>query len=409
MTNDDTHTVLARKLRPQNFAELIGQDHITSVLKEAISRKKFHHAYLLTGPRGVGKTSMARILSKCLNCESGPIDTPCNTCEQCTQISQGLSFDTIEIDAASKSKVDDIKEFLEHVCYSNKKSRYKILIIDEIHMLSMHSFNALLKVLEEPQKNLIFIMATTEQKKIPLTIISRCLHFCFKKIDNATIKNYALELKHKNILQNSLENIDHLISSSDGSLRDFLNNIEKLPIASIHEDLDHLNPEKYSQSLLQAIIMKERESIQNILKNIDDYSVDIHQIFINLLEACYNSCRKIYDKNQEMQNIDHYITFYHIIQIGIRQLEWTHSKKIVLEMIIMQLLFQVLERDTVSNIPLSQNKNTKIQISENKNTKIQISENKNTKIQNSNSNLEMQKEKSIKMINNIFDSEEIIL
>ena len=110
-----------------------------------------------------------------------------------------------------------------------------------------------------------------------------------------------------------------------------------------------------------------------------------------------------------MQNIDHYITFYHIIQIGIRQLEWTHSKKIVLEIIIMQLLFQVLERDTVSNIPLSQNKNTKIQISENKNTKIQISENKNTKIQNSNSNLEMQKEKSIKMINNIFDSEEIIL
>ena len=174
--------MLARKWRPQVFEEVIGQRPITRTLQNAISQKRVAHAFLFTGARGVGKTSTARILAKALNCEKGPQINPCNQCTTCQEISSGTSMDVIEIDGASNRGIDEIRELRENVRYTPAKSRYKIYIIDEVHMLTREAFNALLKTLEEPPPHIIFIFATTEPHKIPATILSRCQRYDFKRI-----------------------------------------------------------------------------------------------------------------------------------------------------------------------------------------------------------------------------------
>ena len=181
------YLVLARKWRPQNFTDLIGQEHVSQTLANAIRSGRIHHAFLFTGARGVGKTSAARILAKALNCDEGLSDQPCNTCSSCTEITAGQGLDVLEIDGASNTGVDDVRELRENIRYLPNRSRYKIFIIDEVHMLSTNAFNALLKTLEEPPDHAKFIFATTEPHKIPITILSRCQRFDFRKIPLARV------------------------------------------------------------------------------------------------------------------------------------------------------------------------------------------------------------------------------
>src|SRR5499425_1937023 len=182
-----SYLALARKWRPHSFDELVGQEHVRVALGNALAQGRVHHAFLFTGTRGVGKTTIARILSKCLNCETGVTATPCGTCAACKEIDEGRFVDLIEVDAASRTKVDDTRELLENVQYAPTRGRYKVYLIDEVHMLSTHSFNALLKTFEEPPPDVVFIMATTDQHKVPETITSRCQLFEFRTIATAKI------------------------------------------------------------------------------------------------------------------------------------------------------------------------------------------------------------------------------
>src|SRR5439155_1422236 len=172
-----TYQVLARRLRPQRFADVVGQDHVTRTLQAAIAAGRVAHAFLFTGPRGVGKTTTARLLAKALNCERGPTPEPCNACANCKEIGEGTAFDVLEIDGASHTQVDKMRDLMETVAHLPLKSRFKIFIIDEVHMLSSHSFNALLKTLEEPPPHVKFIFATTEPHKVLATVVSRCQRY----------------------------------------------------------------------------------------------------------------------------------------------------------------------------------------------------------------------------------------
>ena len=169
-----SYQVLARKWRPRIFREMVGQEHVLQALINALDHNRLHHAYLFTGTRGVGKTTIARILAKCLNCETGVSSEPCGTCSACREIAEGRFVDLIEVDAASRTKVEDTRELLENVQYAPSRGRYKVYLIDEVHMLSNSSFNALLKTLEEPPPHVKFLLATTDPQKLPMTILSRC-------------------------------------------------------------------------------------------------------------------------------------------------------------------------------------------------------------------------------------------
>ncbi len=192
-----SYQVLARKWRPRNFQDMVGQEHILRMLGNALEQKRLHHAYLFTGTRGVGKTTLARILAKCLNCEANVTATPCGSCPACKAIDAGQFIDLYEVDAASRTKVEDTRELLENVCYPPNQGRYKIYLIDEVHMLSNHSFNALLKTLEEPPEHVKFLLATTDPKRLPITILSRCLQFHLKRITPEKISGHFEHIRTK--------------------------------------------------------------------------------------------------------------------------------------------------------------------------------------------------------------------
>ncbi len=215
-----SYLVFARKWRPQFFSEVIGQKHVTKTLQNAISSERIGHAFLLTGSRGVGKTSVARILAKALNCKDGPATEPCNDCPACTGITNGSSVDVLEIDGASNTGVDDVRELRENARYLPAQSRRKIYIIDEVHMLSNSAFNALLKTLEEPPTHVVFIFATTEPHKIPETILSRCQRFDFRRIPLQEILNQLKKVVQKEGVQISEQSLLVLCREAEGSMRD---------------------------------------------------------------------------------------------------------------------------------------------------------------------------------------------
>ncbi len=217
-----SYQVLARKWRPTRFSEMVGQEHVLRALVNALDRDRLHHAYLFTGTRGVGKTTIARIFAKCLNCEEGVSSDPCGRCASCLEIAEGRSVDLLEVDAASRTKVEDTRELLENVQYAPTRSRYKVYLIDEVHMLSGHSFNALLKTLEEPPPHVKFLLATTDPQKLPATVLSRCLQFNLKNMPPEQIAGHLARILGEEGVEFDEAALWLLGSAAAGSMRDAL-------------------------------------------------------------------------------------------------------------------------------------------------------------------------------------------
>lgn len=222
-----SYQVLARKWRPSNFSEVAGQAHVLKSLINALDNERLHHAYLFTGTRGVGKTTLARILAKCLNCEKGISSKPCGQCDSCIEINEGRFIDLMEVDAASRTKVEDTRELLENVQYTPARGRFKVYLIDEVHMLSNHSFNALLKTLEEPPPHVKFLFATTDPQKLPITILSRCLQFNLKNLSPKMISDYLVEVLTQEKVSFDEEALWQIAAAAGGSMRDALTLVDQ--------------------------------------------------------------------------------------------------------------------------------------------------------------------------------------
>ncbi|MGQ7952100.1 DNA polymerase III subunit gamma/tau, partial [Providencia huashanensis] len=217
-----SYQVLARKWRPQKFSDVVGQQHVLTALANGLEHQRLHHAYLFSGTRGVGKTTIARLFAKGLNCEKGITASPCGQCVNCLEIEQGRFVDLIEIDAASRTKVEDTRELLDNVQYAPARGRFKVYLIDEVHMLSRHSFNALLKTLEEPPEHVKFLLATTDPQKLPVTILSRCLQFHLKALDVTQISEQLELILNAENIEHDLRARQLIARAADGSLRDAL-------------------------------------------------------------------------------------------------------------------------------------------------------------------------------------------
>ncbi|MSR12083.1 MAG: DNA polymerase III subunit gamma/tau [Gammaproteobacteria bacterium] len=222
-----SYQVLARKWRPSNFSQVAGQAHVLKSLINALDNGRLHHAYLFTGTRGVGKTTLARILAKCLNCEVCVSSTPCGECGSCREISEGRFIDLIEVDAASRTKVEDTRDLLDNVQYTPSRGRFKVYLIDEVHMLSTHSFNALLKTLEEPPPHVKFLFATTDPQKLPITVLSRCLQFNLKNLSPQQITEYLLKVLQQEKIEFTEDAIWQIAAAANGSMRDALTLVDQ--------------------------------------------------------------------------------------------------------------------------------------------------------------------------------------
>ncbi|HEX7416825.1 MAG TPA: DNA polymerase III subunit gamma/tau, partial [Steroidobacteraceae bacterium] len=223
-----SYTVLARKWRPRRFAEMVGQQHVLRALVNALDTDRVHHAFLFTGTRGVGKTTIARILAKCLNCEVRVGSEPCGICASCREIDEGRFVDLIEVDAVSRTKIDDTRELLDNVQYAPTRGRYKVYLIDEVHMLSAHSFNALLKTLEEPPPHVKFLLATTDPQKLPITVLSRCLQFNLKRLTLTLISERLKFILDAEKIEYDAAAVRLLAHAADGSMRDALSLLDQL-------------------------------------------------------------------------------------------------------------------------------------------------------------------------------------
>ncbi|MFH0930711.1 MAG: DNA polymerase III subunit gamma/tau [Candidatus Zixiibacteriota bacterium] len=315
-----SYLVMARKYRPMGFEELVDQKHVTTTLVNAINSKRIAHAYLFSGPRGTGKTTVARILAKALNCDKGPISEPCNLCSACKEINAGISIDVFEMDAASKSRVEDIRELIiEGVKYAPVRGKYKVYIIDEVQMLSPSAFDALLKTIEEPPINVVFIFATTEPQKIPATILSRCQRFDFKRIPFNDLVETINDISKKEDLEMEKEAIYTLARKADGSLRDCLSLLDqmiafggkKITKKIVDQTLGLVDQEVFFEL---TIIIKEKDSKKGLelLESLIDSGVDLPEFVLGLLDHLRNllvakvggESEKLFDLSQ------HYIEKY---------------------------------------------------------------------------------------------------
>ena len=289
---------LYRKYRPQTIEQIVGQEHIKKALANAIEMNRISHAYLFTGPRGTGKTSTARIFAKSLNCEKGPTINPCNECENCRNITNSIPIDVIEIDAASNRSVNDADEIIQKVALAPVQSRYKIYIIDEVHMLTNQAFNALLKTLEEPPKNVIFILATTEVHKVLDTIKSRCQRFDFKRITTDDIAKHLRYISDKEDINITDDALRYIAQNSAGGMRDSIALLDQLSVlnstseAISVDDINRLLGRLSFQSLtslFEAIASSKQNEALDILNSIYNQGNEPSQILSNLLEYFRNS------------------------------------------------------------------------------------------------------------------------
>jgi DNA polymerase-3 subunit gamma/tau len=289
------YQVSARKYRPGTFDDVIGQPHVVQTLMNAVSTKRIAHAYLFSGTRGVGKTTVARILAKALNCERGPTSRPCDTCENCREIAQGNSVDVIEIDGASNTSVDDVREIRENVKFTPFRGQFRVYIIDEVHMLSNSAFNALLKTLEEPPAHVVFIFATTEIHKIPATILSRCQHYNFRRIARTEIIERLRHVAAQDQLSLEERSFVALARASEGSMRDALSLLDQAIAyggkAISHADLELLLgavPQELVLELIQAIMAQDSPAALASLASLLDQGHDLRAFCADVVEHIRN-------------------------------------------------------------------------------------------------------------------------
>ena len=355
-----SYQVLARKWRPKNFEQVVGQEHVIRVLSNALTQNRLHHAYLFAGTRGVGKTTIARILAKCLNCETGITATPCEKCTACSAIDAGSFLDLIEVDAASRTRVEDTRDLLDNVQYLPAQGRFKIYIIDEVHMLSGHSFNALLKTLEEPPQHVKFLLATTDPQKLPITVLSRCLQFNLKAL-NPELTNKQLQhiLQQENITYEEPA-IYNLALAADGSVRDALSLLDqaiafgqnKIITTDVNAMLGILDSNKLSE-LLAALVSNNAKSILTTIQQLAASAVDFTSVINALLETLQQiaivqlvpDTNTTYWQNQALihklapqLNPEEVQLYYQIALLGKRDLPLAPSPRLGFEMLMLRML-----------------------------------------------------------------------
>ncbi|MBU2871331.1 DNA polymerase III subunit gamma/tau [Colwellia sp. E2M01] len=305
-----SYQVLARKWRPKNFQELMGQEHVVSVLVNALSQKRLHHAYLFTGTRGVGKTTIARIFAKSLNCEVGITNTPCGKCDACVDIDQGRFVDLLEIDAASKTKVDDTREILDNVQYAPSRGRFKVYLIDEVHMLSRHSFNALLKTLEEPPEHVKFILATTDPQKLPITVLSRCLQFHLKALTVPQIEDKLAEILSQEKVKHEPGCLTLLAKAARGSMRDSLSLTDQaiaqgqgnISLVNIQQMLGGID-QNWVYQLVIALLKQDSQALMTLSQEIASYAPSYSRLFADLIQLFHQiALMQIVDKSFDLPN-----------------------------------------------------------------------------------------------------------
>ena len=355
------YQVLARKYRPKNFHELVGQTHVPKALINAIDHNRLHHAYLFTGTRGVGKTTIARILSKCLNCETGVTSTPCGVCSSCVAIDQGRFIDLIEIDAASRTKVEDTRELIDNVPYAPTQGRYKVYLIDEVHMLSTHSFNALLKTLEEPPSHVKFLLATTDPQKLPITIISRCLQFVLRPLPQQALSDHIANLLTQEGIAFTQPALWQLANAAKGSVRDALSLTDQaiafgqgaLTDETVNDMLGLIDNADLVQLLLD-IYQGDTESVSAHIEQMRAQMVDAGSMFDGLAELLHQIAMvqllpsvalNVNDKQahqiKQLANIisaDVLQLYYQIIIQGREQIKLANTPLQALEMCLLRLL-----------------------------------------------------------------------
>lgn len=289
-----SYQVLARKWRPSTFKEMVGQVHVLRALMNALDQQRLHHAYLFTGTRGVGKTTIARLVAKSLNCEEGVSSTPCGVCSACTEIAEGRFVDLIEVDAASRTKVEDTRELLENVQYAPTRGRFKVYLIDEVHMLSTSSFNALLKTLEEPPAHVKFLLATTDPQKLPVTVLSRCLQFNLKHMSRENIVQYLSKILAVEKVGFDDASLWSIAESAQGSMRDALSltdqaiafgegQLREAEVASMLGTVDL----KRVLKLTQLLFEKNIDAIMALVQEVDDHAPDYHALMTELLSTLH--------------------------------------------------------------------------------------------------------------------------
>lgn len=368
------YTALYRKFRPDSFADVKGQDHIVTTLKNQVNADRLGHAYLFCGTRGTGKTTIAKILAKTVNCER-PVDgNPCNECEMCKAISSGASMNVIEIDAASNNGVDNIREIRDEVAYSPTSGRYKVYIIDEVHMLSIGAFNALLKTLEEPPSYVIFILATTEAHKIPITILSRCQRYDFKRISLNTIADRLTELMTEEKVEVEEKALRYIAKKADGSMRDALSLLDqciafylgqKLTYDHVLEVLGAVDTEEFSRLLreiidcdvvkviahMEELIMQGRELSQFVT----DFTWYLRNLLLlkssenmeDVLDVSTDNL-KLLQEEARMVRGDTLMRFIRIFSELSNQMKYTSSKRVILEVALIKLCKPQMENDEIS-------------------------------------------------------------
>jgi len=289
------YQVSARKHRPMTFAEVTGQTHVVRTLTNALASGRTAHAYLFSGMRGVGKTTMARILAKALNCEKGPTPTPCLACASCREIGAGASFDVMEIDGASSNSVDDVREMRENVKTAPARGRYRVYVIDEVHMLSTAAFNALLKTLEEPPAHVVFVFATTEAHKIPQTILSRCQHFTFRRIPRREVVDTLKRVTAAEGITIDDRSMSALARASDGSLRDALSLLDQaVAFGGKRVEAEQLMillgavPHELLRGVLDAVLARDAAGALKALAAVQDHGCDVRQFCGELMEHVRN-------------------------------------------------------------------------------------------------------------------------
>jgi DNA polymerase-3 subunit gamma/tau len=348
------HTVLARKWRPKNFADLVGQQNTVKILTNIISNNRLHHAYLLTGTRGVGKTTIARIIAKALNCLNPVNGEPCTTCENCVAIDSGSFVDVIEIDAASNTGVDNIRELIDNAYYAPSSGSYKVYIIDEVHMLSKSAFNAMLKTLEEPPAHVIFVLATTDLQKVPATILSRCLQLKLRNLSVNEISQYLAFVLDTENKKHEIEALNLIATAANGSMRDALSILDQaiafsndsITSATVSDMLSLTNDDMI-YSLLDALSSLDGKMLMDSINTINDSGSDLENVLVslqqklcslNLAQLGASACPIELHKYIDKISVNDVQLYFEIANLGIEQLQKTRDKYPVFVMIMLRML-----------------------------------------------------------------------